>query len=294
MIPSIRDPAYVGALIFFDRAAARLSFAQAAADLGVTASAVSHRIAALEAALGKRLFERDIRAVRLTAEGAELAAVTARLLASLEEATDRLAERPVLRVSVGPFLSATWLMPRLARFEAAVPGLRVDLHHVIGPVDLRSVDVALLWAARHPTRSDARPLMQTDYIAVAQPELAGRGAIWDSGQAPIHYRDRSAWRHWLGVAGLDPAFAERGMVLNDPILVLEAAAHGRGVALGTMPFVAGRLASGLLVQAHPASVPSDKTVWVAVSEPENRLARRFESWLIEEAARGDAAVGGKE
>ena len=53
MISDPKDPSFVGALIYFNAAAQRLSFADAAGDLGVTPSAVSHRVAALEAALAK-------------------------------------------------------------------------------------------------------------------------------------------------------------------------------------------------------------------------------------------------
>ncbi len=72
MVPNLRDPSFLGALVRFERVAGALSFTKAAAELGVTASAVSHRIVQLEAALGKRLFERSPRMVALTPEGLEL------------------------------------------------------------------------------------------------------------------------------------------------------------------------------------------------------------------------------
>lgn len=283
MIPTIRDPAYLGALIYFHRAAQRLSFARAADDLGVTASAVSHRIAALEAAFGKRLFERGVRSIRLTPEGVDLASACQRIFTDLAAVTDSLADRKVLRVSVGPYLSSVWLMPRLADFERLVPGVRIDLIHAIGPVDLRTVDVSIVWLDAHPTDPSATPLFETGHVAVTAPGRTDRKSGWDRTLPLVHYRDRSQWRHWLSHAGLDMALAETGEVIQDPILLLETARHGRGVAIGLQPFVQESIAAGQLVQAHPAVVPSDRAIWVAVSDPHDRLAARFEAWLFETA-----------
>jgi LysR family transcriptional regulator, glycine cleavage system transcriptional activator len=72
VISDLRDPAFIGALVHFDEAAKLGSFANAAKALGVSSSAVSHRIPRLEVALGKPLFERETRRVSLTHEGLEL------------------------------------------------------------------------------------------------------------------------------------------------------------------------------------------------------------------------------
>jgi LysR family glycine cleavage system transcriptional activator len=285
MIPNIRDPAYLGALIFFHRAARHLSFAKAAEDLGVTASAVSHRIAALESALEKRLFERGVRAIRLTRDGAELASTTERVFADLEAVTETLSERKVLRVAVGPYLSTVWLMPRLADFERSEPGVRVDLVHAIGLVDPRGVDVSVVWWDEHPTDAEARPLFETLYIPVIAPERVAGHKEWGAGLPLVHYRDRNQWRHWLVEAGMDPALAETGDVIQDPILHLETARHGRGLAIGTLPFVVEQIAAGRLAPAHPSAIPSERSIWVAVSAPRDRLASRFRDWLFDAAAR---------
>ena len=124
MLPDPKDPSFLGALIYFHHAARTLSFSGAANALNVTPSAVSHRIAALESALGKRLFERRVREVRLTQDGIELAGSAARIWDELQSVTTQLARQDVLRVSVGPYLSSQWLMPRIGEFEAMHPGLR--------------------------------------------------------------------------------------------------------------------------------------------------------------------------
>lgn len=65
------------ALRAFDAAARHLSFKAAAEELGVTSTAISHRVRDLEGQLGVALFERRVRAVALTEPGTRLAAATA-------------------------------------------------------------------------------------------------------------------------------------------------------------------------------------------------------------------------
>jgi DNA-binding transcriptional ArsR family regulator len=113
MLPDPKDPSYLGSLVYFHHAAESLSFSKAAQALNVTPSAVSHRITALEEAIGKRLFERRVREVRLTQDGADLARATSVIWSELTEITSRLKAQEVLRVSVGPYLSSQWLLPRI-------------------------------------------------------------------------------------------------------------------------------------------------------------------------------------
>ena len=284
MVPDLRDPAFIGGLVHFDRAAQRLSFAEAATDLGVTPSAVSHRIAALEAALGKRLFERGTRRVSLTQDGIELAEVTQNALAPLRRVTEALTARQVLRLSVGPYLSSAWLMPRLAEFEREPPGVRVDLLHRAGLPDLRNVDAAIVWWGSLADGMPGEPLFDAYCVPVMAPGAAEMDSFWTSQIQPIHYRDRTLWRQWLAAVGGPSDYAERGEVFEDPNLVLEAAAHGRGVAMGFLPFVAGQIKAGRLVRAHHFAFHSDKRYWLIVTDRENRCAARFRDWITSQAA----------
>jgi LysR family glycine cleavage system transcriptional activator len=114
----------------FESAARLLSFAGAAAELGVTASAISHQIALLEASLGVRLFNRPPHAVVLTEEGETLKPY-------ISAAFDRIAQglslvgteapRPQTRsLQVYITVAARWLMPRFERCRSSLPHLRLD------------------------------------------------------------------------------------------------------------------------------------------------------------------------
>ena len=285
MIPNLRDPSFISALVYFDRAAQFLSFARAAEALGVTAPAVSHRIAALEQALGKRLFEREVRKVTLTHEGAELAKAARQALVDLQSTVGLITERHVLRVSIARYISATWLMPLLGEFEAMIPGLRVDLTHTQRMPDMRAADVAIVWTDYLPQSDLFEPklLFDTACVPVIAPHLVDDRPFFESDIPPIHYENREPWRQWLHLMGEPTDFAERGEIIHDPQLVLDAAAHGRGVAIGFLPFVASLFESGKLVRAHGFSYPAEKGYWVVVADRESELSIQFEEWLFAEA-----------
>ena len=108
------------------------SFRAAATRLGVTPSAVSHSLRTLEARLGLRLLHRTTRSVAPTEAGARLLATLAPALADIRRAVGEAREaadtpRGTLRLTAPRTAAHLVLMPRLARFLAAHPGMAVEL-----------------------------------------------------------------------------------------------------------------------------------------------------------------------
>lgn len=129
-------------------AAARLgSFKDAADELSVSPTAVSHHIRGLEQALDVQLFVRETRSVHLTETGRRL---SERMATAFTEITDALSEvhatEHELTVTTTPAFAALWLVPRLEAFQAAHPDIRFRLESGTAPVDLardRRIDVAI-------------------------------------------------------------------------------------------------------------------------------------------------------
>ena len=119
------------ALRAFESAARHLSFARAAAELGVTPGAVSHQIKTLEDWLGAPLFHRLTRALRLTEAGEAALPFLTEGFDRLADGTARMKARTdenLLTVSVSPGFGSLWLVPRLDRFRRQHPEieLRID------------------------------------------------------------------------------------------------------------------------------------------------------------------------
>ena len=120
--PSRAEPLpSLNALLAFEVAARHNSFTRAAAELGVTQTAISHQVRALENELGTSLFRRSPQRLALTAEGQAWASELSVVFARLRDANQRLrgprgSAREVVSVSIIPSFGSRWLVPRLGRF----------------------------------------------------------------------------------------------------------------------------------------------------------------------------------
>lgn len=119
-------------LPFFEAVARLGSFTHAANHLGVTPSAVSQNIQALEARLGVRLFNRTSRSVRLSDEGKTFYQRVAPAMSQIDVAADdirTLHGEPVglLRITLPQLAASLLVMPYLAEFQARYPQVQLEL-----------------------------------------------------------------------------------------------------------------------------------------------------------------------
>src|SRR2546429_451191 len=146
-------------LVGFEAAARHLSFTKAGAELYRTQSAVSRQIKELEEQLGVTLFQRRHRALALTEPGHQLYAAAAQVLATMRSATERLrrqsGRRRPLSVTTTNSFAALWLIPRLAGFTRAHPGVDVRITAETRVQDLERDGLDL--AIRHGPASLAGP-----------------------------------------------------------------------------------------------------------------------------------------
>ena len=143
-------------LVAFESAARHLSFTRAGDEIALTQSAVSRQILALEERLGVTLFRRLHRALALTEDGAKLYAATVEALGRLDRVTRELrhSERAkTVVVTTTPGFAGLWLIPRLAGFIAAHPGVdvRISASNELVNLDRDGVDVAVRY---RPVKSD--------------------------------------------------------------------------------------------------------------------------------------------
>lgn len=145
----------------FEAAARLRSFKEAAAELYVTPTAISHQIRQLEAQLGTLLFERKTRAVELTQEGEALLVATHNALKQLQSGVDNIRRRAgTITVSTTSAFASLWLVPRLERFRQQYPDLDVVLKTGESKEDVehdRRFDVAIRYG--HCPVSDPQSIL---------------------------------------------------------------------------------------------------------------------------------------
>lgn len=227
--------------------AEKRSFTGAAAELRVTASAVSQSVRALEERAGVRLLQRTTRSVGLTEAGARFIARLKPALDGVYEAfgaLDELRDRPagVLRLSVPRLGYQQVLAPRMHAFLSKYPEIRVDVAVDDGFVDIvkQGYDAGI----RIGEMID-REMIGVRLSGELRAAIVASSAYFAARGKPKHPRDLHAhdcinyrgrttgvvYRWEFTENGKDLVVAVEGRVLlNDGELMLEAALAGLGVA----------------------------------------------------------------
>lgn len=290
----------LNALHTFEVAARHLSFQQAAEELYVTPTAVSHQIKVLEDHLRVSLFHRRPRPLALTEAGQLLYPAVSKSLDAIAAAITRLtqvSESITLTVSVTTVFAAKWLLPRLSEFQRTHPKIDLRLQTSNDVVDLhrQTVDLAIRYGKGNYPGLTVRKLISDVFMPVCSPRLLDERhpikAPEDLEHHPllhlewIHFgTDAPSWRNWFRVTGLNTIDSNRGLKFNEESLVIQAAISGQGFALCSKVHVADDVALGVLVQ--PLDVSLDGFTYSAVyleNHPKETLILKFLDWLVEAA-----------
>jgi LysR family transcriptional regulator, glycine cleavage system transcriptional activator len=290
------------ALRSFEVAGRLLSFTRAAEELFVSQAAISRQIRELEAAIGRPLFQRRHRAVVLTDDGASLLATLTDAFDRIDASLSTLAESTVsqaVTISVEPSFAALWMVPNLPEFRALHPDIDVRIESDPRLIEFRSNEAVL--AIRHGSsggtwpRTEARHLTEEEMVPVIAPSLLRTGTALkrpaDLQQFELlHEENRRVWADWFRAAGAPEDSCDRGPVLADGGLIMQAALRGHGVGLCVQLFAEEEIAAGRLVQPFDTGLSFGAYYLVArnfqaLPEPAIALA----NWLLR---RFDAAAPG--
>ncbi|CAN7690153.1 LysR substrate-binding domain-containing protein [Mesorhizobium sp. LjNodule214] len=255
----------------FDAAARTGSFSAAAEKLNLTHGAVSRQIAKLEDWLGLKVFDRGARGVSLTIEGNRLHLRTTEAFALIASNSDRWVEprgTAVVRLTSIPSVSGLWLMPRMAALESHPTKLRIVLD-----VDNRQADLAdegidlsvRCGRGRIPGRVSVQ-LFEEHVFPIASPDLAKEIGSGDPARLLkfplINDSDASTWRAWFAAQGVDYRPRPHDRRFEDYNLVLDAAAHGLGIALARPPLTQDQLKSGRIVTVDDRAALNPISYWL--------------------------------
>lgn len=250
--------------------AARLENLRATAQrLSLTHGAVSQQIQQLEQAIGYPLFDRSGRGIRLNAAGRELLAATEPALLALQQGVDRARRVAVsqrLRISVLPSFAHCWLLPRLAEFHRACPGIRLDIDASLAIQDLgrKGFDAAIRIGNGQWSGVQAQRIATGEVLPVATPALARQWqAAFDAGdpQVPLLEHDVTPWHSWFSAVGKNSG-GQQLALFNDAGLLLRAAEQGFGIALVKTVLAQDAIAVGRLEPLAAAQHLNDSDVYL--------------------------------
>ncbi|MFV9653672.1 transcriptional regulator GcvA [Pseudomonas sp. NY15366] len=249
----------LSALRAFEAAARHESAKQAAEELSVTATAISHQIRALEESLGLALFVRKPRQLELTMAGRELQQVLESAFDSIGAAVERLSAAPrrhAVTLSTTPAVAVRWLLSWVCLLRDSHPDIDLRIHASHEPVALDGItaDIAIRYGDGRWPGLVAEKLFDNTFIPACSPLLGLHDAADLPRHTLIHFRnqavissplDWAVWQKQAQVPGLDVA---AGLVFSDETHAVSAAVGAQGVALMSRQLIEDELTAGRLVQ----------------------------------------------
>jgi LysR family glycine cleavage system transcriptional activator len=253
------------ALRAFEAAARHGSFKQAADELAVTPTAISHQIRALEEYADLTLFERRTRKVVLTDPGAQLYLVLRDGFDAFAAAVERLTQRrsrAQVTISATMAFTARWLVPHVTALRTLHPHIDLQLLATDDVVDFdeANVDIAIRYGDGPYLGFEVVPMFADYFAPVSHPMLKVE-SVADLVQRPLiefQWRRRQArnptWARWFAAVGMTEPEEPPQLCYSDESHAIQAAVAGQGVALVSLALVKDELASGQLAQ------PSDRSI----------------------------------
>jgi len=278
----------------FEAAARLKSFSLAAEELNITQSAVSHQIRALEAFFQLELFNRVGRSVELTIAGADFLESATQSLTTLAKGRRRLSfyYRPgsVVWGATMAFASK-WLVPRYNKLQMWFPDIQPWLFTTDDLYELESeeVDLAIWFGDGDWHGMEATKLFHDEITPLLSPATYPATKIPKTAKAllkmPLLHDERSDdWLSWFNMMGLEDADTVEGAVFSDSGLLLESAAFGQGVALGSLLLGKDLIESGKLIQPFPDTITTKDAYYLVHSSNQTLrpAVEKAKEWLLKE------------
>ena len=277
----------------FEAAGRLLSFTRAANELNVTQAAVSHQIKVIEDFLGLSLFIRYPRKLALTEQGKLLLPEVIEAFDKVSNAIGAISQESsskMISVRLAPSFAAKWLSPRLKYFWLQHPEIDLCLYHAHPAVefDREQIDIAVTYGKGDWPGVVADPILSLDFYPVCTPAFMSNDRPLSNINnlryySLLHDANYECWSDWLKLAGLEQINANKGTIIDDTNVLIQAAVDGQGVALGSSTFVQDLLDSGRLIKPFDITLVNEFAYYVVCPEAhlKNPSVQAFKDWLLD-------------
>lgn len=282
----------LNALRVFECAARHLSFTQAAEELNITQSAVSHQVKGLEGWLGFSLFERHGQRLSLTPGGKIYAAALGTAIAKIVQATQDVmttGSHQVLNLRGYGTFFVRWLIPKISDFQEKNRDIKIRLTTHVEAVDFTrdNVDLGIVYGLGPWERCRNDLIFADALIPVVSAKLAAKlgkpCALEEMLSLPmLHSRRRTQWEDWLRAVDATRKPSENDMYFEDVTILYQCALEGLGVALVQVKYVERDLAEGRLVVPYPFPLERQGGYHLVcpVETANDDKIVRFREWLL--------------
>ncbi len=269
---------------------------QAADEMHVTRSAISHQLRMLERDLDFHLFDRIGTRIELTSQGRAYAADIRQALLAISGSAARNAKRGIsgaLTVSCAPGFASGWLCNKIGRFTATYPEVTLSIvtPRRLGEVTNPDADLFITFGSRDLVDMEVEHLQDVVSTPVCSPallnRLAGRPDPADVLRLGLlHLTDAEDWTEWFHLVAIPANKAQSGITFSDMHLVYSAALAGQGIAMGDIVLCEDALIEGRLVRPFQQVVRLTRAYHLAVpkSAAGNPVVAAFAAWMRAERA----------
>ncbi len=282
----------------FESAARLGSFKQAAEELHVTPTAISHQMRGLEEFLGTKLFERKTRALALTQEGEMLAEVTHKVFDDLSYTINKISNKKnVITISTTSSLAAMWLIPRLESFYKSNPEINVSIvtNENVDDIDRdRRIDLAIRYGEFDQISDQSLKLVTESIGMYATPAYLSKidnfneavllETEWMNKSLPPITWETLANKNECDEGLIQP---EKVRLFSQEHHMIQAALANQGIALVSSLLIDNSLKQGWLIpyeNQHINHRCSGLTYYLVspVNREKNTLVKVFTEWLVDE------------
>ena len=285
------------ALRVFESVARRGSFKDAADELCVSQSAISHQIKHLENWLGRPLFDRTGHRPQLLEHAKTLSTALERSFKDIDtacEAAQINTSSGTLVIAAIPSVAICWLIPRLSDFRSKHPDITTRVVYAFHgqDVDLSEVDLMFMFANNPPTIAGHKSqLFQSGAsVPVCSPSLYDSLNLAELPNSIItagllHDANIEGWTEWFSKKAPQTPSSVTGPIFEDFNLLRAAVLAGQGVALCPLALIRADIASKRLVQLSEAAIKENYNYYLINRDKNNadNVAARtsFANWVFE-------------
>ena len=196
----------------------------------------------------------------------------------------------MISVRLAPSFAAKWLSPRLKYFWLQHPEIDLCLYHAHPAVefDREQIDIAVTYGKGDWPGVVADPILSLDFYPVCTPAFMSNDRPLSNINnlryySLLHDANYECWSDWLKLAGLEQINANKGTIIDDTNVLIQAAVDGQGVALGSSTFVQELLDSGRLIKPFDITLVNEFAYYVVCPEAhlKNPSVQAFKDWLLD-------------
>ena len=265
----------------------------AAEELHISTSAISHQIRALESFLGVPLFTRARGVLELSAEGRhyyERVCAALDILSSATEEKLSAVDNTPLKIHMFQSLANLWFVPSLQEFAQRAPDQRVIILTIPEKVSLAGsdIDALIVYSKGRPANLLVDLLFEEVMVPVCSPAFLHLNGPMDTVESILNQRlicsstHVDEWREWARAVGSESEPRQPHLFFDNRANMLEAAREGLGLALDRRPYGEIQKIRGLLVEPLARPVATGWSYYLVTNERSRHSQgiHKMRDWLL--------------